>query len=309
MNPGEPLPAAVETLDRCLACGGRALRPMAMAYLHRDRRYPLVECRACGMRFLDPRPTGEALAVLYDAAYFESEFRCGRSAAPSFDEGAFRGESAGLLDAFAALGARGRLLDVGCATGWLLEHARERGWQAQGVEVSPAAAAHARARGLEVFEGDLAAARFPDAHFGLVFMGDVLEHVPDCRAVVAEVARILAPGGWLYLRGPITTHSLARSLALAVSRALGRTLTLHEAPYHLWEFTPRSLTRLVEGAGLEVRSLRQSKIPPGRTRGRKSALERAAMAAIDAINLPLTTLLNVRGDRVVLVARKPAPGS
>ena len=43
-----------------------------------------------------------ALAELYDAAYFESEFRCGRTSASSFDEQAFRGETGGLLDAFAA---------------------------------------------------------------------------------------------------------------------------------------------------------------------------------------------------------------
>jgi hypothetical protein len=134
----------------------------------------------------------------------------------------------------------------------------------------------------------------------------VLEHVPDCRAEVVEVARILKPGGWFYLRGPITTHSLARAFALAVSPALGRTLTLREPPYHLWEFTPHSLARLVEGAGLRVMRMRQSKIPPGRPRGHKSALERAAMAAFDTVNVPLTRLCNVRGDRVVMVARKPA---
>jgi hypothetical protein len=122
------------------------------------------------------------------------------------------------------------------------------------------------------------------------------------------VARILRPGGHLYLRGPITTHSLARSLALTVSGALGRTLVLDEVPYHLWEFTPRSLARLVRRAGLEVVRMRQSKIPPGHARGRKSGLERAIMAAIDTINLPLTTLGNARGDRIVLVARKPEAG-
>jgi SAM-dependent methyltransferase len=303
VSAGETLP--VVRLDRCLACDGRRLRPLALAYRHRGVRFPLVECAACGMRFLAVRPATEALAGLYDAEYFECEFRCGRAAARSFDDAAFRGETAGLLDAFARLGASGRLLDVGCASGALVAHAIERGWQAQGVELSPDAVAHARARGLDVFQGDLLAARLPAARFDLVYMGDVLEHVPDCRAVIAEVERVLAPGGWLYLRGPTTTHSLARSLALAVRGWLGRDIVLEEVPYHLWEFTPRPLARLLEGAGLEVVRMRQSKIPPGGARGRKSSLERAVMAAIDAVNLPLTTLLNARGDRVVVVARKP----
>lgn len=304
MSLGAPVPATVP-VDRCLACGGTRLGPRALAYRWHGEHYPLVECRTCGMRFLARQPAPAAMAALYDASYFESEFRCGRTEASSFDEAAFRGETRGLLDAFAALGARGRLLEVGCAAGWLLKHARERGWQVQGVEISPQAVAHARGLGLEVFQGDLIAARLPAAHFDLVYMGDVLEHVPDCRAVLAEVARVLRPGGWLYLRGPITTHSLARGLALAVYGAAGRTIVQEEPPYHLWEFTPASLARLARAVGLEGVRMRQSKIPPGRTRGRKSMLARAAMAVLDTVNLPLTALFNARGDRVVMVARRP----
>ena len=55
--------------------------------------------------------------------------------------------------------------------------------------------------------------------------------------------------------------------------------------------------------------VRQSKIPPGKARGRKSALELAVMAALDAANLPLTALLNVKGDRVVMIARRPGNDS
>src|SRR5207247_19410 len=109
----------------------------------------------------------------------------------------------------------------------------------------------------------------------------------------------------LYLRGPVTTHSLARSLALRAYRLARREIVLREPPYHLWEFTPRTLTRLFRGAGLEVVRSRQSKIPPGRPHGEKSALQRAALFALDAVNLPLTRALNVLGDRVVMVGRKP----
>src|SRR5439155_10934207 len=131
------------------------------------------------------------------------------------------------------------------------------------------------------------------------------EHVPDCRAVVDEVARLLRSSGHLVLRGPITTHSLARRLALAAYRLAGRTIVLREPPYHLWEFTPRSLRVLLRSAGLEIVSARQSKIPPGRAHGEKSALQRAVMAGLDAINLPLTRVFNVAGDRIVIVARRP----
>ena len=295
-------PLATRQVARCAICDGADLRPLGFEYEYRGR-FPAVECRRCHLRFLSVQPEGEALAGLYAAEYFEREFRCGRAAASSFDEAAFREENQGLLDAFARWTAPGRLLEVGCAGGWLLKHARERGWQVQGVELSRVAADHARSLFLDVHQGDLMSAHLPADSFDLIYMGDVLEHVPDCRALVTECARVLKPGGLLYLRGPITTNSLARSLALAACRMSGRTITLREPPYHLWEFTPRTLTRLFAACGFEAAYARQSKIPPGRARGDKSALERAAMATLDAVNLPLTNLFNVRGDRIVMVGR------
>jgi SAM-dependent methyltransferase len=298
----------VRTLDHCLVCGGRDLEALALRYEFGGRHFPLVECSRCGMRFLRVQPEGDSLAELYSAEYFERDFRCGRSEAAYADEQAFLEENRALVDAFERLiGRPGELLEVGCAGGWLLRQARERGWGVRGVELSAAAASSARALGLDVFQGDLLAAGLPADAFDLVYMGDVLEHVPDCRATLAEVARVLRPGGWLYLRGPITTHSLARSLALGAAGTMGRPLILREPPYHLWEFTPRSLRRLFEAVGLEVKEERQSKIPPGSFHGRKTLAQRVAMAAIDAVNAPLTRVLNARGDRIVMVGRKQPP--
>lgn len=304
-----PGPIATRQITRCVSCGETRLHPLPMRYEHLGASFPLVECRRCGLRFLGVQPTAESLGRLYQAEYFESDYRCGREAGSSFDESALAAEDRALLDRFEALGPGRRLLDVGCAAGWLLRHATERGWSARGVELSESAAKFARGRGLEVFQGDLLAARLPDAAFDLVYLGDVLEHVPDCRATLAEAARVLAPGGHLYLRGPITTHSLARSFGLWLYGALGRSIVLREPPYHLWEFTPRPLRRLFEAAGLGVLRMAQSKIPPGRAHGAKTAVQRGVMAAIDAVNLPLTGLFGVRGDRVTVIARHAVQAS
>ena len=300
-----PPPLATHALERCLGCGGTNLLPLAMAYEFRGR-FPAACCATCGLRFLSMQPAPEALAELYSREYFERDFRCGRSDVAYFSEAAFRAENRGLLDDFERWTQPGRLLEVGCAGGWLLKHALERGWRAQGVELSAHAVRHARALGLEVFQGELAAAALPRESCDLIYMGDVLEHVPDCRAVLEECARVLKSGGLLYLRGPTTTNSLARSLALTAFGVLHREITLREPPYHLWEFTPAPLRALFERCGFEVVHVRQSKIPPGRAHGEKSAAQRVAMALIDAVNVPLTAVFNVRGDRIVMVGRKRA---
>lgn len=295
------------TLEHCLACGHEGgFLPLAMKYEWAGVEFPAVECPMCTMRFLRVQPEGESLAALYSAEYFQTDFRCGRSDTHSFDEAAFRAENAGLLDRFERFRGRGRLLEVGCASGWLLQHARERGWQVTGVELSADAVAHARGLGLDVHQGTLDDAKLAPGSFDLVFMGDVLEHVPDCGVTSEQVAALLAPGGHFFLRGPITTHSLARGLALWACRLVQAPIVLAEPPYHLWEFTPGSLRRLMKRVGLQVVLMEQAKIPPGRPHGRKSALQQAVMGAIDTLNVPLTRAWNVCGDRVVMVARRPA---
>jgi len=82
------------------------------------------------------------------------------------------------------------------------------------VELSPEAVAHARSLELDVHQGTLHDARLASDAYDVVFMGDVLEHVPDCRETLTELARVLAPGGHAVVRGPITTHSLARRAGL-----------------------------------------------------------------------------------------------
>lgn len=293
------------TLTHCLACGADKLQRLPMRYTWRGHEFPAGECARCGMRSLTVQPVGETLAGMYSAEYFEVDFRCGRADANSFDESAWRAENAGLLEQFERYRGGGRLLEIGCASGWLLKHAAERGWHVTGVEYSAEAAAHARSLGVTVHVGGLEDAKLAPGEFDLVYMGDVLEHVPDCRDTAERVAELLASGGHFFVRGPITTNTLARQLALRVYGLLGRDLVLDEPPYHLWEFTPSSLRRLMQKVGLEVVELRESKIAPGSARGRKRGLQRAVMAALDGLNVPLTNALNAWGDRVVLVARKP----
>lgn len=297
---------AMETrvLDRCLACGSTRSVRLAMTYHFMGARFPSAECRSCGMRYLSVQPTGGTLERMYSAEYFETDFRCGRSDAVAGDEAAFRSENDGLLDRFEPFRREGRLLDIGCAEGLLVKRALERGWRAEGVELSGAAVSRGRAMGLKIHHGTLESAGIATASQDVAYMGDVLEHVPDCRATAAEVARVLAPGGHLILRGPTTTHSVARGLALRVYGFARREIDLHEPPYHLWEFTPKSLTRLLHSVGLEVVLLEQAKIPPGRPHGTKSPLQQAVLYALDSLNLPWTRMTNALGDRVFLAARK-----
>lgn len=92
----------------------------------------------------------------------------------------------------------GRLLEVGCGNGCLLVQMRARGWEVEGQEVDPKAAAHARsAHGVTVHLGTLENTSFPNDSFDAVIMNHVIEHVHDPVALLAECYRIMKPGGLL----------------------------------------------------------------------------------------------------------------
>jgi SAM-dependent methyltransferase len=92
-----------------------------------------------------------------------------------------------------------RVLDVGCGTGWLARHFEHY----TGVDASPAAVEEAARHGRDVRLADVdEPLPFPDATFDGVVLKDLLEHVADPVAVVAEARRVLRPGGRVFASSP-----------------------------------------------------------------------------------------------------------
>ena len=131
-----------------------------------------------------------------------------------------------------------RVLDLGCGAGGSVDvfRARDPNVQWVGIDVpgSPEAAGRVRrdAR-FETFDG--VTIPFEDASFDLVYCKQVLEHVRDPEPLLAEVRRVLAPGGWL--AGSTSQLETYHSLSL-------------------WNYTPVGMLRMLERAGLRAVELR-----------------------------------------------------
>ncbi|NJM05091.1 class I SAM-dependent methyltransferase [Candidatus Gracilibacteria bacterium] len=143
----------------------------------------------------------------------------------------------------------GRILDVGCATGIFLDGMRRLGWQVQGIEPTHSAAQYARTRfALDVFEGRLEDAQLPSGSFDAITLWDVLEHVHEPRPILAELARLLRPGGLLVLSLP-NPDSL--EAAFFGPHWLGWDL-----PRHLNLFRPLQLRHHLAQHGMPVAKIR-----------------------------------------------------
>jgi 2-polyprenyl-3-methyl-5-hydroxy-6-metoxy-1,4-benzoquinol methylase len=139
----------------------------------------------------------------------------------------------------------GSLLDVGCATGIFLRSMGSLpGWEVQGVEISPHAAAIARQQGLRVFTGTLEEAHFPAASFDAVTLWDVFEHLHDPASSLTEIRRVLKPDGLLVLRVP--------NVGSWDARIFGRYWAGYDSPRHLYVFDRRTLAEMLARSGFEI---------------------------------------------------------
>ena len=106
------------------------------------------------------------------------------------------------------------VFEAGCGTGLLLREAAGFARAAVGLDLSRGMLAPARARGLTVVQGSLTHVPLPSASFELVYCMKVLAHVPPIERAVAELARLVRPGGHLLLEfyNPFSLRYLAKRL-------------------------------------------------------------------------------------------------
>lgn len=259
---------------RCRICGGSG-EPLYSGL--RDRLFSATgtwACRrcvepACGLVWLDPMPSEADIHKAY-ASYYTHAARVSRGGlvrrllaaskrgylANRYGYTAnaaervlgllpwlYPGRPAELDFSVMWLGPRsgGRLLDVGAGSGWLVENMCALGWKAEGLDFDPQSVAAARARGLVMHAGSLAAQGFATGSFDAVTMSHSIEHVHDPVAWLAEVLRILKSGGRLALATPNT-----RSFGHAM---FGQHWFALDPPRHLHLFNPGAMSIALDAAG------------------------------------------------------------
>jgi 2-polyprenyl-3-methyl-5-hydroxy-6-metoxy-1,4-benzoquinol methylase len=245
--------------------------------------WDILNCRNCGLIWLDPQPTANEIYKLYGNYFTHQAPPPGSTprlavlrtdlggavlsecygyrqdnedaAIGALRKGLCRLSSVRDIFCFQIMGLKaawkGRLLDVGCGDGAFLARMKSLGWEVVGVEPDAKAATAAMTKfGLEVFVGALENAGFANESFDAITLNHVIEHVGDPIGLLRRCRDLLRKGG----RVVVTTPN-SEGLGHRIFREHWRGL---EVPRHLMVFSLRTLKQLVLEAGLSIVELRTS---------------------------------------------------
>jgi SAM-dependent methyltransferase len=216
------------------ACGAHSYRAvMAGTYRrgpHGEFGFRVIECERCGLRRSWPVPS----ALRYERGNAHSSARPLKTAV--WSDAIVRDVKAVVPD--------GRFLDVGCNNGDTVGAALTAGFDAEGIDIDPAAVAVGEAAGLPIRVAQLDEVEGP---FDAILLNHVLEHVLDLRGTLASIARVLARTGRCFVYVP--NH---RGL---VARIMGENWSGWLPNEHVWHFSPTSFRTIIGLSPLEIRRL------------------------------------------------------
>jgi 2-polyprenyl-3-methyl-5-hydroxy-6-metoxy-1,4-benzoquinol methylase len=270
-----------ETLEHisCNLCGRAETRP----FLHMDG-FGYRRCSHCGLVYQNPRPVFKDLRKRYGAGYFEYEH--------SNQDNFFNLMRMGLRDVgferfYPTCDGR-RFLDIGCATGLLLDHVRRMGWTVRGVEVCRQSAEYGIRRfGLEILVGTLEEAAFQDASFDVVHLSHVIEHVPDPKAMLREISRVLREDGHLVLTTPNVDGFQARASKTRWRSAIAD---------HVFLFSKKTMAKLLASERYRiVRQISWGGIPLGK---RPNIMKRPADRLAKLFNVGDVMLFHCKPEKL-----------
>ncbi|MEU4289144.1 class I SAM-dependent methyltransferase [Kribbella sp. NPDC026596] len=211
--------------------------------------YGIEECLSCGLVQLVPTPTPETLRALYEGdSYFGGEAATGYSEYEDQEQeylATFREDVRRIREFVPS----GRILEVGCGYGYFLQCALDAGYDAYGIDLSPAAVKWASTRHPgRVFCGLLQEVpEIQDQKYDVIFGSHLIEHLTEPSEFLRQASRLLRPGGLVVMVTP--------NIRSLLSRVSGSRWVSFKIPEHVSYYDPATITKLLNRTGYTVRAV------------------------------------------------------
>lgn len=148
---------------------------------------------------------------------------------------------------------KGKMLDIGCGNGALLQYAKETGWEVEGLELVESIAQFVKENlNIEVQVGNFMDGFSTESEFDLVTFRHVLEHIPDSIKVMNEISRLLVPGGYAMMEFPNIEALSLKYRRLLSNLGFKKKYAIGYQPGHCNEFCRESFQYLCDKTGYEL---------------------------------------------------------
>jgi len=195
----------------------------------------IVRCRRCGLIYTNPRLKSEIAKQLYINSVDDKYIQEKEERIKSFERVARKCEK---------ITNGGNVLDIGCFCGYFLKALSNNKWRCFGVELSKWGCNYIKKNfGLEIFNGNLFQANYPDKYFDLITMWDVLEHLYNPKETFSEINRILQDNGILCFVVPNINSLMAR---------IFRSKWWSLIQPHVYYFTPHTIKEMLHKTGFRI---------------------------------------------------------
>lgn len=220
-----------EILNNCCICNKNSFK-----HLFYFRNFPIVKCQHCTLIYSALKPSSLNIKKIYED---DGSYPQGTKLRPFANKLRIK-----WISLFCK---KGKLLEVGCGDGGLLEVAQNTGrYKIKGVEINRKAVEYAnKFRDLDVVVGTVFEQNFGEGEFDGVIMWHVIEHLENPLNELKEVYRITRNNGYVFISTPNVSHPKAI--------VAGKKWHYFGPPGHLWYFSPKTLALLVEKAGFKVK--------------------------------------------------------
>ena len=210
--------------------------------LWRVKAYDILRCANCGLIYANVVESD--IIQAYEKDYYKTIYQDYESDKNIHDKNNTR-----LLENNEKYFSSGRMIEIGSAFGFFLEAAKNRNWKATGYEISAYASMIAR----DTYHQDIKTADFlkdviPEK-VDLIAMLDTIEHLLAPSRYIEKISQSLKPGGGLV----ITTGNISSFVA----QVFGVRWRMIYPPFHVYYYSPQTITLLLEKYGLEVLTISQ----------------------------------------------------
>lgn len=219
--------------------------------------FSILKCLNCGLTFIHPLPQKEDIEKYYRSYYnlqINSEYSRGISL--NYKDTYMSEIINNRLNCLKKYCPYGKLLDIGCGTGVFLDEARENGWEVTGIDIADDAVQYARDKfKLEVFQGELDSINLPAAHFDVITMWDLIEHLENPLAILKKANKILKDKGKIVILTP-NENSLIKKIIFLFFKLSGKRwdflVKKGYGIHHLYYFSDKNIKELLKKAGFGI---------------------------------------------------------